>query len=50
MWLHDNRLDQNDDEGQTFAAGITFSTSLNGSGVTAVLATSQGTPSGSNPE
>lgn len=41
MWLHDNGKDQSDDEGQAFAAGITFSTSLNGSGVTAVLATTQ---------
>ena len=41
MWLHDNGEDQEDDEGQQFAAGLTFSTSLNGSGVTAVLATTQ---------
>lgn len=42
MWLHENNTDQDDDEGQEFAAGITFSTSLNGSGVTAVLATTKG--------
>lgn len=41
MWLHENYLDQESSEGKTFAAGITFSTSLKGSGVTAVLATTQ---------
>ena len=38
MWLHENKADQGDDETKTFAGGITFSTSLGGSGVTAVLA------------
>ena len=38
MWLHENNADQGDDETKTFAGGITFSTSLGGSGVTAVLA------------
>ena len=41
MWLHENYQDQETSEGKTFAAGITFSTSLKGSGVTAVLATTQ---------
>lgn len=40
MWLHENDEDQGDDETKMFAAGITFSTSLGGSGVTAVLAQS----------
>ena len=39
MWLHENYTDQETSEGKVFAAGITFSTSLKGSGVTAVLAT-----------
>ena len=39
MWLHENYQNQEDDEGKAFAAGITFSTRLKGSGVTAVLAT-----------
>ena len=38
MWLHENNADQGEDETKTFAGGITFSTSLGGSGVTAVLA------------
>ena len=38
MWLHENKANQQDDETKTFAGGITFSTSLGGSGVTAVLA------------
>ena len=41
MWIHENGEDQELSEGKTFAAGITFSTSLKGSGVTAVLATTQ---------
>lgn len=41
MWLHENYQDQETSEGKAFAAGITFSTSLKGSGVTAVLATTQ---------
>ena len=40
MWLHENEEDQQNDESGVFAAGITFSTSLGGSGVTAVLASS----------
>ena len=40
MWLHENNQDQQNDESGQFAAGITFSTSLGGSGVTAVLASS----------
>ena len=39
MWLHENNADQGNDETKAFAGGITFSTSLGGSGVTAVLAT-----------
>jgi len=37
MWLHENWENQEADETKAFAAGITFSTSLGGSGVTAVL-------------
>ena len=39
MWLHENKAEQQNDETKAFAGGITFSTSLGGSGVTAVLAT-----------
>ena len=39
MWLHENWENQEADEAQAFAAGITFSTSLGGSGVTAILST-----------
>lgn len=41
MWLHETNSDQEADEGKAFAAGITFSTSLGGSGVTAVLGAAQ---------
>ena len=37
MWLHENNEDQGDDETKAFAGGITFSTSLGGNGVTAIL-------------
>lgn len=41
MWLHETDTNQEADEGKAFAAGITFSTSLGGSGVTAVLGAAQ---------
>lgn len=41
MWLHETDSNQEADEGKAFAAGITFSTSLGGSGVTAVLGAAQ---------
>ncbi len=37
VWLHENWQNQEDDEAMTFGAGITFSTSQGGSGVTARL-------------
>ena len=37
MWLHENNEDQANDETKAFAGGITFSTSLGGNGVTAIL-------------
>lgn len=39
MWVHETGQDQPGDQGKAFAAGITFSTSDGGSGVTAVLST-----------
>ena len=36
MWIHETGYEQNVDQGQSFAAGITFTTG-SGSGVTGIL-------------